>query len=225
MGTPAAPAALPTNLPNGAGVSKKSLPRAYPLRPPHRRRHGALRDTVKPVVVGLVVRKLPLVHGPAQPSFRIGYSAVRCSANSRCWTALRPKMERQPASPIADVFEHCNAFTSGISIIRLQGSGREEMEERTGRVWDKVIEPKPGGIKAAASIVRANMKRGVRTFRFRRSPDGTQPPDREGSEGRRGPLRGPSPGPAGQPFPGARAADPPASVQKLKGRGRHAGDY
>ena len=66
--------------------------------------------------------------------------------------------------PIADVFEHCDTFTSDVSVIRLQGSGREEMEDRTRRVWNEIIEPKPGGIKAAASIVRANMKRGVRTF-------------------------------------------------------------
>jgi hypothetical protein len=43
-------------------------------------------------------------------------------------------------------------------------AGREEIEGRTGRVWDKVIEPKPEGIRAAVSIVRTNMKRGICTF-------------------------------------------------------------
>ena len=38
------------------------------------------------------------------------------------------------------------------------------MEDRTGKVWNQTIEPKPEGIRAPASIVRANMKRGIRTF-------------------------------------------------------------
>lgn len=66
--------------------------------------------------------------------------------------------------PIADVFEHCNTFTSGLSVIRLQGTGREEMEDRTGKGWNEIIDPKPEGIKTAVSIVRANIKWGIRTF-------------------------------------------------------------
>ena len=54
--------------------------------------------------------------------------------------------------PIAEIFEHCNSFTSGLSVIRLQGYGREDMEDRTGKVWDKIIEPKPEGIRAAERV-------------------------------------------------------------------------
>ena len=41
---------------------------------------------------------------------------------------------------------------------------REEMEKRTGEVWNQVVEEKQAGLEAAARIVQANVRRGIQTF-------------------------------------------------------------
>ena len=44
------------------------------------------------------------------------------------------------------------------------GGDRLEIEGETGEVWNKVVAPKPGGLAAAAKIVRANAKKRVLTY-------------------------------------------------------------
>ena len=65
---------------------------------------------------------------------------------------------------IANVFEKYKPQTSDFSIIRLHGGDRLEIEVETGQVWDRVVAPKPEGLKAAAEIVRFNRAQKVRTF-------------------------------------------------------------
>ena len=66
--------------------------------------------------------------------------------------------------PIGQVFEKFGPVTSSFQVVRLHGGDRLEIEGRTGEVWDKVVDPKPAGIKAAAAIVRANAKKRVLTY-------------------------------------------------------------
>lgn len=54
--------------------------------------------------------------------------------------------------------------TAEFSIVRLHGPDREGIEERTGCSWNEIVEPKDDGLKATASIVKENIKRGVTTF-------------------------------------------------------------
>ena len=65
---------------------------------------------------------------------------------------------------IAEVFSRHDTFTADFSVIRLHGGGREEMEKRTGEVWNQIVEQKREGLEAAARIVRENVRRGIRTI-------------------------------------------------------------
>jgi len=62
---------------------------------------------------------------------------------------------------IGEVFAQHDAFTADFSVIRLHGGDREGIEERTGEVWNQVVEPKDHGLDAAASIIRAGTSRGL----------------------------------------------------------------
>jgi len=66
--------------------------------------------------------------------------------------------------PIGRVFETYAPETAGFQIIRLHGGDRLEIEAETGQVWDRIISPKPEGLKAAAKIVRTNARKKVLTY-------------------------------------------------------------
>lgn len=66
--------------------------------------------------------------------------------------------------PIQQVASQLDIGTANFSIIRLQGTARQEMEERTNAVWNQIIEPKEEGLLSTASIVKQNVKRGVRSY-------------------------------------------------------------
>ncbi|UCG50969.1 MAG: DUF72 domain-containing protein [Candidatus Latescibacterota bacterium] len=66
--------------------------------------------------------------------------------------------------PIGEVFEEYQPATADHCVIRLHGGDRLEMEQATGEVWNRVVEPKPEGLAAAARITRFNSQRGIRTF-------------------------------------------------------------
>jgi uncharacterized protein YecE (DUF72 family) len=66
--------------------------------------------------------------------------------------------------PIGQVFEKHKPETASFQVVRLHGGDRLEIEGETGEVWDKVVAPKPGGIAAAAKIVRANAKKRILTY-------------------------------------------------------------
>jgi len=66
--------------------------------------------------------------------------------------------------PIGQVFETFSPSTAGFQVIRLHGGDRLEIETETGSIWDKIIAPKPEGLKAAATIVRANARKRVLTY-------------------------------------------------------------
>ena len=63
-----------------------------------------------------------------------------------------------------EIFDKFKPETAPFQIIRLHGSERAEMESRTEEVWNKIVSPKPEGLKAAARIVRANARRKVVTY-------------------------------------------------------------
>lgn len=49
-------------------------------------------------------------------------------------------------------------------VIRLHGPDRKEMEERTGEVWDKIVEPRDKELEEVARIVRDLRDRGFHSF-------------------------------------------------------------
>jgi uncharacterized protein YecE (DUF72 family) len=66
--------------------------------------------------------------------------------------------------PIGEVFEKYAPETASFQVVRLHGGDRLEIEGETGEVWNRIVAPKPGGLKAAAKIVRANAKKRVLTY-------------------------------------------------------------
>jgi uncharacterized protein YecE (DUF72 family) len=66
--------------------------------------------------------------------------------------------------PIGEVFEKFAPETASFQVVRLHGGDRLEIEGQTGEVWDRIVAPKPGGLKSAAKIVRANAKKRVLTY-------------------------------------------------------------
>jgi uncharacterized protein YecE (DUF72 family) len=66
--------------------------------------------------------------------------------------------------PIEQVFDKYAPATAEHCVVRLHGGGRAEIEKTTGEVWNRIVEPKPEGLVAAARIVRANSGRGISTF-------------------------------------------------------------
>ncbi len=66
--------------------------------------------------------------------------------------------------PIGQVFDKLKPRTADLQVIRLHGGDRLEIEGETGEVWNKVVAPKPEGLKAAAKIVRANARNKVLTY-------------------------------------------------------------
>jgi len=66
--------------------------------------------------------------------------------------------------PIGEVFEKFKPETASFQVIRLHGGDRVDIESQTGEVWDKIVAPKPTGLKAAAAIVRANAKKKILTY-------------------------------------------------------------
>ena len=66
--------------------------------------------------------------------------------------------------PIGRVFDRFRPRTSDFQVIRLHGGDRLEIEGETDEVWNKIVAPKPEGLKAAANIVRANARNKVLTY-------------------------------------------------------------
>jgi len=66
--------------------------------------------------------------------------------------------------PVGQVFDRFQPKTAGFQVIRLHGGDRLEIEGETQQVWNKVAAPKPDGLKAAATIVRANARNKVLTY-------------------------------------------------------------
>ncbi|MDH3214946.1 MAG: DUF72 domain-containing protein [Candidatus Krumholzibacteria bacterium] len=65
---------------------------------------------------------------------------------------------------IGAVFERHQPVTARASVIRLHGDDRAQIEKTTGEKWNRIVAPKPRGLRSAARVVMANRKRGIRTF-------------------------------------------------------------
>ncbi|MGD2246097.1 MAG: DUF72 domain-containing protein [Candidatus Aminicenantes bacterium] len=66
--------------------------------------------------------------------------------------------------PIGEVFEKHQPSSADFSVIRLHGGDRQAIEKATDEVWSRVAAPKPEGLQDAARIVKANLRRGMRTY-------------------------------------------------------------
>jgi uncharacterized protein YecE (DUF72 family) len=65
---------------------------------------------------------------------------------------------------IGEVWNKLHPATADFAVIRLHGPDRSKIEEMSGEKWDRVLDPHPEGLTAAATIVRANAARKAVTF-------------------------------------------------------------
>ena len=65
---------------------------------------------------------------------------------------------------IGDVTAKLDTRTAPFSIIRLHGPDRAGIEERTGGVWNEIVEPQDDGLRTTAEIVRQNQGAGLDTY-------------------------------------------------------------
>jgi len=67
--------------------------------------------------------------------------------------------------PIGEVFAKHKPRTASFQIVRLlSGGGRTEVENETRGIWDKITQPKPAAIDAAAGIAIANKRKRIVTY-------------------------------------------------------------
>ncbi len=66
--------------------------------------------------------------------------------------------------PIGQVFETHHPPSADFAVIRLHGGDRQEIENETRGIWNRIVSPRSESIQAAARIVRTNAGRGVTTF-------------------------------------------------------------
>ena len=52
------------------------------------------------------------------------------------------------------------------AVIRLHGPDREAMDERAGKDWSRIVEPRDGELSALAVVVRDMQKRGKKAWIF-----------------------------------------------------------
>jgi len=68
--------------------------------------------------------------------------------------------------PIGEVASGSDTTDLPFAVIRLHGGDRKDIEERTGEVWDAIVDPRPQGLLTAAEIVRARARRGRPSYVF-----------------------------------------------------------
>jgi uncharacterized protein YecE (DUF72 family) len=66
--------------------------------------------------------------------------------------------------PIGKVFEENHPKPAPFCVVRLHGGDRGEIEKETGEVWNKIVAPKPEGLKAAAAITAENIRAKIVTY-------------------------------------------------------------
>lgn len=65
---------------------------------------------------------------------------------------------------IGEVWDRFHPATADFAIVRLHGPDRSKIEEMSGEQWDRILDPHPEGLTAAATIIRANAARKAVTF-------------------------------------------------------------
>ncbi|MBT7302788.1 MAG: DUF72 domain-containing protein [Victivallales bacterium] len=65
---------------------------------------------------------------------------------------------------IGEVWDRLHPTTADFAVIRLHGPDRSKIEGMSGEQWDRVLDPHPEGLQAAATIIRANAARRAFTF-------------------------------------------------------------
>ncbi len=66
--------------------------------------------------------------------------------------------------PMFDVYEEFGDRLGELTVIRLLGSGRQEIEKRTGEDWSRIVTPKDEDISRLAALLAELRSRNIETF-------------------------------------------------------------
>ena len=66
--------------------------------------------------------------------------------------------------PIGEIIQKFDINTTDYSVVRLHGPDRQGIEERTGGLWNDIIDPKDEGLKTTAQFIRDSTDRKIMTF-------------------------------------------------------------
>jgi uncharacterized protein YecE (DUF72 family) len=66
--------------------------------------------------------------------------------------------------PVAEVYGRARDLLEGPVVIRLHGTDRSGMEEKTGGAWDRIVEPRDAELATVAAMVRRLLKGGHDVF-------------------------------------------------------------
>lgn len=65
---------------------------------------------------------------------------------------------------VGEVYDRFKPATTDWTVMRLHGPDRYDMEQRTRKIWNKVVVPRDERLREVAAIIRANSDRQMRTF-------------------------------------------------------------
>ena len=66
--------------------------------------------------------------------------------------------------PVAEVYDRAAELLEGPVVVRLHGPDRGGMEEKTGRTWDRIVEPRDAELGSVTAMVRRMLKGGHDVF-------------------------------------------------------------
>ena len=66
--------------------------------------------------------------------------------------------------PVFDMVEKNGGLIRDLAVIRLHGPDREGIEERTGKVWDRIVDPKDEELERVAGTVKGLLARDVSVY-------------------------------------------------------------
>jgi uncharacterized protein YecE (DUF72 family) len=66
--------------------------------------------------------------------------------------------------PVFDVVEKYGGLIRDLAVIRLHGPDREGIEERSGKSWDRIVDPKDEELERVAGMVKGLLARDVSVY-------------------------------------------------------------
>lgn len=68
--------------------------------------------------------------------------------------------------PIFEVYEKYREYIKDLTVIRLHGPGRQDIEKQTGKEWNRIVSPKDRDIDRLATMLGDLAERQVETFLY-----------------------------------------------------------
>ena len=68
--------------------------------------------------------------------------------------------------PVIDLYNKYAGLLGGTTVIRLHGPDWEKMEERTGRTWNRLVEPREADLDNLATVIKGLRKQGCKVWVF-----------------------------------------------------------